>query len=230
MSISPLLSRTLIKAVQGSAQHLLHSAVELNPQASANTFWGTAFQIDYEEMSESIRDVGIDKSEQPSAAMDRLGKWDSSFSRRQIEQSVFTAEYGDLIEFVNPRLGLSLWGVYVGEGHVAHFGVGDENMTQAACRSFLQQMMPKSSRVLKKTRICAQRITDIKLPLGTRIRVNNNKHNLVPTPQETMMYRCETFLQQEFKYNLMSFNSEHFATFIRYGQAVCNQVSSDDSD
>ncbi|GAA6220723.1 retinoic acid receptor responder protein 3-like [Lates japonicus] len=161
--------------------------------------------------------------------MDLLGNWNSMFSQmtwRQTDQSVSTAEIGDLIEFVNPWLGLSLWGVYVGEGHVIHFGVGDENMTQKACRSFLQQMAPKSSgdRVLKKTRICTQRITDIKVPPGTRIRVNNNKHNLVLSTQEAMRHRCETFLHQEFKYDLMNFNSEHFATFVRYGHAVCNQI------
>ncbi|XP_039973319.1 phospholipase A and acyltransferase 4-like [Xiphias gladius] len=137
-----------------------------------------------------------------------------------------TAEIGDLIEFVNMWLGLSLWGVYVGEGHVIHFGVGDENMTQKACRSFLQQMVPNSNgdHLLKKTRICMQPITDIKVPIGTQIRVNNNKHNLVPSPQETMRHRYETFLHQEFKYDLMNFNSEHFATFVRYGHAVCTQI------
>uniref|UniRef100_A0A3P8UIE9 LRAT domain-containing protein n=1 Tax=Cynoglossus semilaevis TaxID=244447 RepID=A0A3P8UIE9_CYNSE len=125
--------------------------------------------------------------------------------------------FGDLIEFANPWLGLSLWAVYAGEGQVIHFGVGgivcrgnfpslDENMTQKAC-------------------LCIQRITELKLPAGTRIRVNNNKHNLAPSQPEWMKYRCDTLLQQEFKYDLLSFNSEHFATFIRYGQAVCNQVS-----
>lgn len=64
------------------------------------------------------------------------------------------------------------------------------------------------------------------MPPGTQIRVNNDKHNLVPSPQETMRLRCETFVHQEFKYDLMNFNSEHFATFVRYGRAVCNQVRS----
>ncbi|KAK5862347.1 hypothetical protein PBY51_017754 [Eleginops maclovinus] len=161
--------------------------------------------------------------------MDLMGNWNSLFSQmtwRQIDQSVSTAEIGDLIEFAHPWSGMSLWGVYVGEGCVIHFGVGDENMTQRACRSFLLQMVPKSKgdRVLRKTRICTQRITEIKVPLGTRIRVNNNKHNLFPSPEETMTNRCETFLHQEFKYDLMNFNSEHFATFVRYGHAVCNQI------
>ncbi|KAK5892404.1 hypothetical protein CesoFtcFv8_012786 [Champsocephalus esox] len=79
--------------------------------------------------------------------MDPMANWNSLFSKitwRQVEQSVSTAEIGDLIEFANPWSGLCLWGVYVGDGCVFHFGVGDENMTQRACRSLLQQMVPKS--------------------------------------------------------------------------------------
>lgn len=89
-------------------------------------------------------------------------------------------------------------------------------------------MVPKSKgdRVLKKTRICTQHITEIKVPPGTCIRVNN-KYNLVPSPHETMRSCCETFLHQEFKYDLINFNSEHFATFVRYGHAVSNQVGSE---
>ncbi|KAM6935369.1 phospholipase A and acyltransferase 4-like [Lycodopsis pacificus] len=162
--------------------------------------------------------------------MDLLGNLNSFFSQmtqRQLDPSVSTAEIGDLIEFVYPWSGLSLWGAYIGEGCVVHFGVGDENMAQRTCRSFLQQLVPKSNgdRVLRNTRICTQRITEIKVPPGTRIRVNNNKHKLVPSPQETMTNRCETFLNQEFKYDLVNFNSEHFATFVRYGSAVCNQIA-----
>lgn len=41
---------------------------------------------------------------------------------------VSTAEIGDLIESVKPWSGLSLWGVYVGEGHIIHFGVGGKNL------------------------------------------------------------------------------------------------------
>ncbi|XP_032415122.1 phospholipase A and acyltransferase 2-like [Xiphophorus hellerii] len=133
-------------------------------------------------------------------------------------------QIGELIEFVTPWLGLSLWGVYTGEGYVIHFGVGDENMPQQAGRSFLQLMAPKSKgdRVLKKTRISRQHIPEIRVPAETRIRVNNNKHNLTASPPETIWRRCETFLHQEFKYDLVNFNSEHFATFVQYGHAVSN--------
>uniref|UniRef100_A0A3Q2ZUR1 LRAT domain-containing protein n=1 Tax=Kryptolebias marmoratus TaxID=37003 RepID=A0A3Q2ZUR1_KRYMA len=120
---------------------------------------------------------------------------------------------GDLIEFVNPWLGLSLWAVYAGDGHVIHFGVGGK-----IC-----------NRVLKKTRICKQRLADVRSLAGTRIRVNNSKHNLAASPQEIMTVRCEIFLEQEFKYDMVNFNSEHFATFVRYGHALSSQVGDADS-
>lgn len=41
---------------------------------------------------------------------------------------VSSAEVGDLIEFVHPWSGLSLWGVYTGEGCVVHFGVGGKKL------------------------------------------------------------------------------------------------------
>nr|XP_057939992.1 phospholipase A and acyltransferase 4-like [Doryrhamphus excisus] len=161
--------------------------------------------------------------------MARRGTWDSVLSPmkwRQIDNKVSTAEIGDLIEFVNPWLGLSLWGVYMGKGHVIHFGVGDENMTQKACRSLMQLMLPRSKGdgVLKKTTIISEPICDIRVPAGIRIRVNNDKHQLVPSTLDVMMHRCHTFLNQEFKYDLINFNSEHFATFVRYGRAVCTQI------
>ncbi|XP_037130532.1 phospholipase A and acyltransferase 4-like [Syngnathus acus] len=161
--------------------------------------------------------------------MDGQKLWGSLFSQmqwQQVDKNVSAAEIGDLIEFVHPWLGVSLWGVYMGKGHVIHFGVGDENMTQKACRSLMQQMLPrkKGDGVLKKTTITSQPIADIRLPAGTRIRVNNDKHQLVPSITEQMMHRCHTFLHQQFKYDLINFNSEHFATFVRYGRAVCTQI------
>lgn len=162
--------------------------------------------------------------------MDVLGNWTnlvSPMTWQQVDNSVATAEIGDLIEFVHPWSGLSLWAVYVGEGFVVHFGVGDENTTQKACRSFIQQLIPKlkAERILKKTRICAQKISEIRVPAGTRIRVNNSKHNLVPSSQDEVRYRCHTFMHQEFNYDMVHFNSEHFATFVRYGQALSTQIS-----
>ncbi|XP_055019863.1 phospholipase A and acyltransferase 2-like [Boleophthalmus pectinirostris] len=160
--------------------------------------------------------------------MSLLWSWDNLLSTwKQVDKSVDTAAIGDLIEFLQPWSGLSLWAVYVGEGHVMHFGVGDENTTQKACRSLIKILIPKSKSgsILKKTRICTQKISEIRVPPGTTIRVNNNKHNLAPSTLDEILYRCHTFHHQEFNYDMVKFNSEHFATFVRYGQAVGNQIS-----
>lgn len=165
--------------------------------------------------------------------MNVLWNWNTLLSQgAQVDKSVQSAQIGDLIEFVLPWSGLSLWAVYVGEGHVMHFGVGDENTTQKACRSMMQLLMPKSKsgRMLKKTRICTQLISEIKVPAGTSIRINNHKHRLVPSPLDEVLHRCHTFHHQEFKYDIIKFNSEHFATFVRYGQALCNQISFKNKD
>lgn len=95
--------------------------------------------------------------------------------------------------------------------------------------SFLQLMIPGSDSGHVLTKICVQRITDVKVPAGTRIRVSNNKLSLVASPQETVTHLCDTFLHREFKYDLMNFNSEHFVMFVRCGHAVCSQVSESDS-
>uniref|UniRef100_A0A3B4BBH1 LRAT domain-containing protein n=1 Tax=Periophthalmus magnuspinnatus TaxID=409849 RepID=A0A3B4BBH1_9GOBI len=104
------------------------------------------------------------------------------------------------------------------------FHIIDENTTQKACRSFIKLLIPKSGSILKKTRICTQMISEIRVPPGTTIRVNNNKHKLAPSTLDEILYRCHTFHHQEFTYDMVNFNSEHFATFIRYGQAMGNQV------
>lgn len=98
-------------------------------------------------------------------------------------------------------------------------------MTQKACRSFLRRAIPmsKGDRFLR-TRICIEHVGDIKVPLGTCIRVNNSKHSVEPSPREIVRKRCEIFLHQEFEYDPATFDSEHVATFIRHGQAVSNLV------
>ncbi|CAL8341310.1 unnamed protein product [Gadus morhua 'NCC'] len=160
--------------------------------------------------------------------MDMFGMWNSFFAQiqnKQIDQNVSGAQVGDLIEFVYPGTGLSLWAIYDGDGHAVHFGVGDENAMQALCRSFLHQMAPRTAGgPLRRTSIRRQLITQIKVPPGTRIRVNNNKHQLWPSPPELLQHRCQALLHHQLSYDLLHLNSEHFVTFVRYGRAVCTQT------
>lgn len=173
------------------------------------------------------------------------------YSCLQIDPSLSTAEEGDLVEFLHSWSGMRLWAVYVGEGRVIHFGAGgnnnavehlkmplmtylfteisllykDESMTHKAFHSFLRRAIPRSKgdRFLR-TRVCVEHVGDIKVPPGTCIRVNNSRHGMQPSPRDIVRKRCEVFLHQEFEYDLATFNSEHLATFIRYGRAVSNLV------
>ncbi|KAM3873337.1 phospholipase A and acyltransferase 4-like [Diretmus argenteus] len=158
--------------------------------------------------------------------MDLWKNFLSQITETQVDKNLSTAEIGDLIEFTYPSAGVSCWGVYVGDGHVIHFGVADEDMMLTICRGFLQQMIQNAAgdRLLRRTKIRRQHISEIKVPRGTRIKVNNNKHHLRASPEDVVKHRCATFLDQEFAYDLLNFNSEHFATFVRSGHAVCNQI------
>ncbi|KAG7269776.1 hypothetical protein CRUP_033822 [Coryphaenoides rupestris] len=101
---------------------------------------------------------------------------------------------------------------------------------QKLSRSFLHQMSPGTAGgSLRQTIIRKQLITEIKVPPGTRIRVNNNRHRLWPSPPELLLLRCHTLLHHQLPYNLLNLNSEHFVTFVRYGRAVCTQVGLTDT-
>ncbi|KAG7282207.1 hypothetical protein CRUP_034954 [Coryphaenoides rupestris] len=106
----------------------------------------------------------------------------------------------------------------------------DENLMQKLSRSFLHQMSPGTAGgSLRQTIIRKQLITEIKVPPGTRIRVNNNRHRLWPSPPELLLLRCHALLHHQLPYDLLNLNSEHFVTFVRYGRAVCTQVGLTDT-
>lgn len=71
-------------------------------------------------------------------------------------------------------------------------------------------------------------LAEVNVPKGARVLINNNRHNLTPSAPDDMRLRCQALLGQVFQYHLLNFNCEHFATFVRYGKAVCNQVPGSD--
>uniref|UniRef100_A0A8P4G6N4 LRAT domain-containing protein n=1 Tax=Dicentrarchus labrax TaxID=13489 RepID=A0A8P4G6N4_DICLA len=117
---------------------------------------------------------------------------------------VSTAKIGDLIEFSYP-MGYSHWGVYDGDGHVIHFAV------QGWFGEF-------------GTRIRRVPLGEVNVPKGAHVLISNNRHAFAPSAPEDMKLRSNTLLNQDFPYDLFGLNCEHFATFVRYGKAVCNQV------
>uniref|UniRef100_A0A668RBA1 LRAT domain-containing protein n=1 Tax=Oreochromis aureus TaxID=47969 RepID=A0A668RBA1_OREAU len=112
----------------------------------------------------------------------------------------------NLIEFSYP-LGYSHWAVYDDDGHVIHFAV-------AVCGDLL----------LGETKIRRVPVGEVNVPHGAHALVSNNRHAFTPSAPEDMRLRRDALLNQSLPYNLFTLNCEHFATFIRYGKAVCNQV------
>ncbi|KAJ8370111.1 hypothetical protein SKAU_G00101390 [Synaphobranchus kaupii] len=142
----------------------------------------------------------------------------------QVREVVSNAQFGDLIEFAYP-IGYSHWGVYDDDGHVIHFGVAEEGHVKNIVRGYLQTVFPVCGDILiGETQIRRQLIADVNVPSGAHVMITNNRHARYPSPEEEIRCRRDALLGQEFPYKIFSLNCEHFATFVRFGQAVCNQI------
>ncbi|KAG5282025.1 hypothetical protein AALO_G00051430 [Alosa alosa] len=144
--------------------------------------------------------------------------------QQQVEDIIANAQFGDLIEFSYP-VGFSHWGVYDGDGHVIHFAVADEGDVMKRFRGCLQTVFPLcGDLLLGDTKIRRQPLAEINVPDGAHILISNNRHTFKPSEEPIMRLRRNLLLEKELPYNLFKLNCEHFATFIRYGKAVCNQI------
>ncbi|KAG5837882.1 hypothetical protein ANANG_G00217810 [Anguilla anguilla] len=143
--------------------------------------------------------------------------------KEQVREVVSKAQFGDLIEFSYP-IGFSHWGVYDGDGHVIHFAVPDEEQLTSWFRDILQKVVPFSGDILiGRTQIRRQRVADVNVPSGAHVMISNRRHAFRPSPVVEMRRRRDALLGREFQYDLFGLNCEHFATFVRFGKAVCNQ-------
>ncbi|TTJ85388.1 Death effector domain-containing protein [Bagarius yarrelli] len=141
----------------------------------------------------------------------------------QVAEIEASAHFGDLIEFSYP-IGYSHWGVYDGDGYVIHFAVADESQMMNTFRGYLQSMFPLcGDLLLGETRIRRQRLCEVNVPKGAHVLVSNTRHALTPSNPEDMKRRCDALLDKQLPYKLFTQNCEHFATFVRYGKAMCNQ-------
>ncbi|KAL6459388.1 hypothetical protein MHYP_G00328600 [Metynnis hypsauchen] len=144
--------------------------------------------------------------------------------KEQVAEIVANAQFGDLIEFSYP-IGYSHWGVYDEDGYVIHFAVADETHMMNTFRSYLQTVFPVcGDLLLGETKIRRQPVGEVTVPKGAHALVCNNRHALKPTSQDEMRERRDALLDKELTYKLFSLNCEHFATFVRYGKAMCNQI------
>ncbi|XP_070766823.1 phospholipase A and acyltransferase 4-like [Enoplosus armatus] len=144
--------------------------------------------------------------------------------QEQVDEIVSTAKFGDLIEFSYP-IGYSHWGVYDDDGCVIHFAVADEGQLMGSIRSSLQSIFPICGDILLgETKIRRVPVGEVNIPKGAHILISNNRHAFKPSEPEDMRLRRDALLEKAFPYNLLNLNCEHFATFVRYGKAVCNQI------
>ncbi|XP_062855663.1 phospholipase A and acyltransferase 4-like [Trichomycterus rosablanca] len=144
--------------------------------------------------------------------------------KEQAAELEASAQFGDLIEFLYP-IGYSHWGVYDGDGYVIHFAVADETNLMNSFRNCLQAMFPVcGDLLLGETCIRRQLLTDVNVPKGARLSVNNTCHGLEPSELLEIKKRRDVLLDRELPYKIFTLNCEHFATYVRYGKSVCNQI------
>lgn len=142
----------------------------------------------------------------------------------QIEEIVSTAQFGDLIEFAYP-IGYSHWGVYDEDGFVVHFAVADQGALMTKVSGYLQAAFPLcGDLLLGETKIRRVPLDQVTVPNGAHITVSNNRHAGKASSGEKIRQRRDALLNKQFGYKILTFNCEHFATFVRYGRAVCNQI------
>ncbi|XP_054617990.1 phospholipase A and acyltransferase 2-like [Dunckerocampus dactyliophorus] len=149
---------------------------------------------------------------------------DLETQKAQIEEIVSTAKLGDLIEFSYP-IGYSHWGVYHEDGHVVHFAVAEESTIMSSIRTSLQNLFPVcGDLLLGATKIRRVPLGEVNVPAGAHILICNNRHTFTPSSPEDMRRRCEALEGEDLNYDLFTLNCEHFATFVRFGKSVCNQI------
>lgn len=101
----------------------------------------------------------------------------------------------------------------------------DEGELKKRFRQSLQTVFPVcGDLLLGETQIRRQLLSEVNVPTGAQVMISNNRHARTPSPIAEMRQRRDALLHKALNYNLFTLNCEHFATFIRYGQAVCNQV------
>ena len=92
-------------------------------------------------------------------------------------------------------------------------------------RTSIQTFLPVCGDLLiGQTRIRRMPLSEVTVPKGAQVVICNNRHCFRPSAPEDMRQRRDALLDQTFAYHLLNLNCEHFATFVRYGKAVCNQV------
>ncbi|XP_005988910.1 phospholipase A and acyltransferase 3-like [Latimeria chalumnae] len=120
---------------------------------------------------------------------------------------------GDLIEI--DRTGYRHWAIYVGQGYVVHLAPPSE-LAGAGASSLMSVLTEKA--LVKMNHL--QEVAG-----GSLYRVNNKyDHKYSPLPVNKIIQDAQRWVGEEMLYSVTSANCEHFATELRYGHSVSEQV------
>ncbi|XP_060938177.1 phospholipase A and acyltransferase 4-like [Limanda limanda] len=122
---------------------------------------------------------------------------------------LFKGKPGDLIEIF--RKAFQHWAIYIGKNEVVHF------VLDGGLSTGLSASLSSTGKVLR------EKLTDV---VGNdRYKVNNHldKRRKARDPSIIVKEAC-AMVGHELKYSIATFNCEHFATKMRYGVGVSQQV------
>lgn len=101
----------------------------------------------------------------------------------------------------------------------------DEGEILANVRYYLEAVFSVcGDLLLGQTKIRRVPLGEVNVPEGSHVLISNNRHAFKPSTLAEMRQRRDALVGHVFTYHLFNLNCEHFATFVRYGKAVCNQV------
>lgn len=123
---------------------------------------------------------------------------------------------GDLIEISYLGYIYQHWGVYVGDGHIVHLTGVDGGSSGIYLLGSVSGLSTQA--VVKKELVT-------KVAAGNKYQVNSKyDRRFPPLPLKDILARAEALVGQVMPYVLSQKNCEHFATQLRYGVAVSDQV------
>ncbi|XP_053382262.1 uncharacterized protein LOC128549514 [Mercenaria mercenaria] len=144
-------------------------------------------------------------------------------------KSVGDIKLGDLIQLRRMKGLFAHWAVYVGDGDVIHLAPPPSKMELCSVIASSSGVTTISGEEIDMWLFGSIKVRRDKLTVvakGSAIVVNNecdSDPGMTPFPGEIIVKRAESKLGTN-DYNLLTWNCEHFATWCRYGKAVCKQL------